>query len=50
MGLDVEDGNAVVDPVLPDSLGEMGLEGIHAAGKRWKFHGKGSAGELGPMG
>ncbi len=48
MGLDVKDGDAVIDPVLPESLGEMGLKGIHAAGRLWEFKGKGSNGELRP--
>jgi glycogen debranching enzyme len=46
MGLDVKDGQAVIDPQLPESLGEMGLKGIHAAGRRWEFTGKGSKGEI----
>jgi glycogen debranching enzyme len=46
MGLDVKDGTAVIDPLLPESLGEMGLTGIHAAGARWEFKGKGPKGEL----
>jgi glycogen debranching enzyme len=48
MGLDVTDGTAVIDPLLPESLGEMGLKGIHAAGRLWEFRGKGSKGELHP--
>jgi hypothetical protein len=46
MGLDVKDGKAVIDPLLPESLGRMGLKGIHAAGKLWKVEAEGSWGEL----
>ena len=49
MGLDVKDGEAVIDPLLPESLGEMGLTGIHAAGELWEVTAKGSKGELKKM-
>jgi hypothetical protein len=46
MGLDVKDGKAVIDPLLPESLGRLGLKGIHAAGKLWKVEAEGSRGEI----
>ena len=46
LGLDVRDGEAVIDPLLPESFGEMGLKGIHAAGSLWEVTAKGSKGEL----
>ena len=49
LGLDVKDGEAVIDPLLPESLGRMGLKGIHAAGKLWKVEAEGSWGELTKM-
>jgi hypothetical protein len=49
MGLDVKDGEAVIDPLLPESLGRMGLKGIHAAGQLWKVEAEGSWGELTKM-
>ncbi|MGH2677471.1 MAG: amylo-alpha-1,6-glucosidase, partial [Actinomycetota bacterium] len=35
LGLEPESGGLVVDPLVPDALGEVRLKGIHARGKRW---------------
>ncbi|MGH2685850.1 MAG: amylo-alpha-1,6-glucosidase, partial [Actinomycetota bacterium] len=48
LGLDVLDGQAVIDPLAPQELGHVGLKGIHAAGTRWEIEAEGSEGELRP--
>jgi glycogen debranching enzyme len=48
LGLDVRDGEAVIDPLAPDDLGEVGLSGVHAAGRRWDITAKGDTGEIRP--
>ena len=47
LGLDVRDGELVVDPYLPEELGEVWYHGFHAFDGHYDARAKGSKGTVG---
>jgi glycogen debranching enzyme len=46
LGLDARDGALVLDPVVPDQIGRLGIRGIPAFGSRWDVDAEGRTGRL----
>jgi glycogen debranching enzyme len=46
LGIGVHDGELVVDPFIPDSVGRIRISGIHAFGTRWDVDAKGREGSV----
>jgi glycogen debranching enzyme len=46
LGLKPKAGELVIDPLVPEDLGRVGLKGIHGAGSRWELWAEGTEGEI----
>jgi glycogen debranching enzyme len=46
LGLEPEDGRLAIDPLVPEELGQVRLEGIHATGKQWDVRAEGNTGSV----
>jgi hypothetical protein len=46
LGLEPEDGRLTIDPLVPEKLGQVRLEGIHATGKQWDVQAEGNTGSV----
>jgi glycogen debranching enzyme len=44
LGLDARDGELIVDPMIPPSLGGIAIHGIRALGARWDIDASGAEG------
>src|SRR5204863_5683824 len=46
MGLDVRDGELVIEPAVPAQFGTLAFQGLHALGRRWDVTARGMEGEF----
>jgi glycogen debranching enzyme len=46
LGLDVQDGELVVDPAIPQPFGTLEFTGLHALGRRWDVRASGTTAEV----
>ncbi len=46
LGLEPRDGEMVIDPLVPQDLGRVGLTGVHGAGSRWELWAEEDEGQI----
>jgi glycogen debranching enzyme len=46
LGLDVRDGELVLDPVIPDEIGRIRITGLRGVGARWHIEAVGRTGDI----
>jgi cellobiose phosphorylase len=48
LGLRVDDGQLRIDPVIPEDIGRISIQGMRAFGTRWDVEAEGTTGEVRP--